>query len=523
MATQQQAMFLDTIIALRKAVKRKAYESDSDESIELNTNRGHKLQKRARFVRKGHLAPSMSPAAYKELVEHAGYQRAIIHRNPPLIDDEGYGVDSDDDEERIQEAMAEAAEMDPYSSINLERKFLTACMGRYGVNYLPWLPLEIYAPLTSVTDLPDHPTLSRPYYSKSLTKLTVQARDLMQKENKALWKVKHLLTRLQGDHTWVPCSMMIEPTDADLFNDDFFIKFLARPLRTETVVSATKSILTHGELPILKALSQKVSRPVTPPTESSQAKEEKGKEADTNKLNGDGAPTSKNGEEDQILAIPAEISSTQQDKEKQREQGGTQPETNGTSPSKENDKPDSETTNHTGKDTPSVPVPPIEQSDVEMEEPPEPQQPNGTNSDQLPIPGSNSLPNGSRAASVTTSAADDLYIHPMFLAPRSARPDRDQALPENEAEDVRRLVQLYVQKQEEVCRGARRLYEGLLRADRYRKTVLRWAKAEAHKGELSDGEDWYDWEEWGLTEDLKKGADEEEEETAPQKKTRNRK
>jgi hypothetical protein len=63
----------------------------------------------------------MTPAAYKELVEHAGYQRAIIHRNPPLIDDEGYGVDSDDDEERVQEAIAEAAEADPYSSINLER------------------------------------------------------------------------------------------------------------------------------------------------------------------------------------------------------------------------------------------------------------------------------------------------------------------------------------------------------------------------------------------------------------------
>ena len=41
---------------------------------------------------------------------------------------------------------------------------------------------------------------------------------------------------------------------------------------------------------------------------------------------------------------------------------------------------------------------------------------------------------------------------------------------------------------------------------------------------LSDGEDWYDKEEWGLTEDLKKGQDEEEEDTTQtQKKTRNRK
>jgi hypothetical protein len=121
MATQQ-AMFMDTVLALKKAVKRKAYESDSDESVELDTNRGHKLQKRARFVRKGNLAPAMSSAAYKELVEHSGYQRAIINRNPPLIDDEGYAVESDDDEERLQEAMAEAAEANPYSSIHLERR-----------------------------------------------------------------------------------------------------------------------------------------------------------------------------------------------------------------------------------------------------------------------------------------------------------------------------------------------------------------------------------------------------------------
>lgn len=97
-------------------------ESDSDESVEQNTNRGHKLQKRARFVKKGNLAPAMAPAAYKELVEHAGYRRVIINRNPPLIDDEGYEIDSDDNEERIQEALADAAEVNPYSAIHLERR-----------------------------------------------------------------------------------------------------------------------------------------------------------------------------------------------------------------------------------------------------------------------------------------------------------------------------------------------------------------------------------------------------------------
>lgn len=64
----------------------------------------------------------MAPASYKKLVEHGGYQRIIINRNPPLIDDEGYEIDSDDNEDRVQEAIADAADANPYSAIHLERR-----------------------------------------------------------------------------------------------------------------------------------------------------------------------------------------------------------------------------------------------------------------------------------------------------------------------------------------------------------------------------------------------------------------
>ncbi len=118
------------------------------------------------------------------------------------------------------------------------------------------------------------------------------------------------------------------------------------------------------------------------------------------------------------------------------------------------------------------------------------------------------------------------FVHPMFIPPPAAKPDRDLGLPGHEAEDIRRLLALYVQKQEEVCRGTYKLHRGLLKAQRLRGDVLHWSKAEAHCGpnrDLSDGEDWYDKEEWGLDEDLKKGQDEEEEEVTTQgKKTRNR-
>lgn len=53
-------------------------------------------------------------------VDYAGVRRSIIHRKPPLVDWEGYEVDSEDDEERIEEAAASAAELDPYANIRLE-------------------------------------------------------------------------------------------------------------------------------------------------------------------------------------------------------------------------------------------------------------------------------------------------------------------------------------------------------------------------------------------------------------------
>ena len=127
----------------------------------------------------------------------------------------------------------------------------------------------------------------------------------------------------------------------------------------------------------------------------------------------------------------------------------------------------------------------------------------------------------SRTRSASPASFVPPVIHPLYQMPGSAHLDRDLGLPAHEAEETRRILVTYVQKQEEVVRGAAKLYEGLLRADRMRKTVFKWCKAEGHIGEMSDGEDWYDKEEWGLEEDLKKGHDDEEEDVTTQgKKTR---
>lgn len=121
-----------------------------------------------------------------------------------------------------------------------------------------------------------------------------------------------------------------------------------------------------------------------------------------------------------------------------------------------------------------------------------------------------------RSVSPSNDSLNDLPApHPLFIVPDSIRPDANYGLPSNEAEETRRLLWSYIQKQEETVRGFEHMLENLLRANRMKEDVLEWCKAEGHIGEMSDGEDWYDREALGLAEgeDLKKGADEDEIET----------
>ncbi|KAK3333932.1 RXT2-like protein [Cercophora scortea] len=477
MSTQQQAMIADTVVAIRKALKRKPYESDSDSSIEHNTNRGYKLKKRSRYVRQGRIAPSTDPAAYREVAEHAGYQRAILNRNPPLIDDEGYELDSDDNEDRVQSAMASAMEDNPYSSIHLE---------------------QLLGPLTAVTDLPNHPSLSRPFTSKALTELVKQSCNLMHKENAALWNVKPLLTKLIGDNTWAPCGMMIEPNDHELFTDTG--RFLRRPIASPAAGTAS-TLGINGKSPqnasAQNALGKSTPQDPTGRPNPGNHTQDKGKGKEKETINGE-APEKKTRDE------------------KEGEEQNSEPRAKGEASPKTNGNPPEEGQGDDDSGDPDATIQDVEMAD-ELDSEIQPGSPR-----KAPV----ELDGTDRGQPTGLGLLDDLFIHPLFLPPRSAHPDRDLGLPEQEAEEVRRLLQIYVQKQEEVCRGTSQLYDGLLKADRYRKTVWQWAKAEAHCGpnrDMSDGEDWYDKEEWGLTEDLKKGEDEVEEDTAQtQKKTRTR-
>ncbi|KAK5128165.1 hypothetical protein LTR08_004091 [Meristemomyces frigidus] len=116
--------------------------------------------------------------------------------------------------------------------------------------------------------------------------------------------------------------------------------------------------------------------------------------------------------------------------------------------------------------------------------------------------------------------------------PPPALSDPDLNLPRAEAEATRKLLMLYVQKQEHVVRQLATLHEGLQRTERLRGSVWAACRSEGHvhsgsktsfhggggaggagvgggDAEMSDGEDWVDLAYWGLGPgSLEKGKDE---------------
>lgn len=332
---------------------------------------------------------------------------------------------------------------------------------------------------------------------------------MVHKEKNSLWKMKRLLRRLCGDDPWIPCAAFETDHDLSLFSD------ILERTRNENV-----NTLRHKK-------------------DSRENATRSGLDANQHEKSGLNSRAQIEGNNSGQEFPMADVNSTNPDGEAHATGSGDQ-NTNATQIPHASKSKIEELNSRVGEDTEMV----IEAGQVnidptltengngngaaenvedQVEEEIEPAIPRRMRtraqahavSDDTPV---------SQTRSSTPESESDFYIHPYFLAPSNSHPGPDFGLPPPEAADARRLLQLYIQKQEEVCRGAQKLYDGLLKADRMRKNVMKWAKAEAHIGEMSDGEDWYDKEEWGLDEDLAKGHDDEEEETTTtnQKKTRAR-
>lgn len=327
-------------------------------------------------------------------------------------------------------------------------------------------------PLTSPANLLDHPALSLPYTSPFLSEMAQQACKEAELERKTLARAHRLMTRLRGDLDWAPCGVFETAYDEKIFDTSAIY---------DKIVASVPSYYRHRT-----RKHGRFKRRVKPAV-----------------VNGASAPTE---------VVHASSSTTPV-----KSEALPAPDTPSEEPSKDHS---------SEKDEP-----------IESEDPVAANEDDNKGEDRESVESSASPPrritrakaqaDKTNTATATRTASPETEIipplHPLFLVPRSAATQSTLGLPEDEAEETRRMLAAYVQKQEEISRGAEKLHQGLLEADRYRKAVMKWSKAEGHVGEMSDGEDWYDQEEWQLAGELRKGHVEEEDEApAPGKKTRGR-
>ncbi|MCJ1243705.1 hypothetical protein MMC30_000902 [Trapelia coarctata] len=503
----QAAMVAETIAGMKRVIHGRQDSTDSDDSDVRATNRGQKLKRKAHFVHEGHLSGGK---VYKRKIEHAGYHRYIISQNPRRYDEYGDELEDDEEDER---ADAEAAEENPYNDVRLE---------------------ELFMPLTAASELPNHPSFSIPYKSKVLTNMVQQTCEMIHKERKTLSDMKHLLVKFRGDASWIPGECIVSEDDAELFA---IPKLHNGPLvpRISQQTNGNTSMTNNHTAGEYTMNSEKDARLLQ---ETQEITSQPGHEATNIAPNPDSSASGHIGQSGTGLQALGETGPDSAPNPGVNEDG---PPSANASATITNISLAGDGTVSSIVDVRDVPTPPAE----------------GTDGDEILATGTTASSGAgpvneddqmedvqvsahrmttraqaqavsdktrsSHTRSPTPDGSNPPYIHPLFIVPQSALPDRDFGLPANEAEETRRILMMWVQKQEEVVRGVERLYEGLLKADRMRKTVYKWCKADGHVGEMSDGEDWYDKEEWGLDEDLKKGQLEEEDDTVIQgKKTRGR-
>ena len=416
------------------------------------------------------------------------------------------------------------------------------------------LILDLLAPLTSAADLPTHPSLAYPYYSKSITEMARNAEETLQRERAYLHRIKRLFTRFRGDEDWAPCGIM-EPETVPMALQHPIRDGDPQPFRSEGIVSdnttqhALEIVKSNGidtaEEPKLRVpkSAEMLAEPVVAEKQIEPSElpidvhEEGPKQMEQSRL--DPAASTQNPTKDiegnvklkdDLLASksPAKLSVGRDKEETAPKTGASQLQSNLPSPPAEAEEEEEE--EEEVEENKTNALPPIQEHNQQQLQRRVVTRAQTQAKSKTPTPPSSNTPilpkDAALHGTMETEQTDGEYVpdvHPFFTIPTSAVPIRDLNLPPYQADEIRRQLLLWVQKQEEVVRGAEELCYGLLRADRMRNDVLRWTKAEGHLHEMSDGEDWYDREEWGLEEDLVKGKEEDDDETtATAKKTRQR-
>jgi hypothetical protein len=429
-------------------------------------------------------------------VEHAGYTRYILQRNPARYDSEGDELDEDDED---SEADAAAAEENPFSGIALESRTLIFPLGFRSFTKLLFL-LALLCPLKHPSELPNHPSMSQPYTSQALEQMTQAVDFKLRQERALLWRARNLHRQFLGDGGWVPCGAIETPDDRWIFDP--------RVASTDPSVSAGQQGPNGSGIPYAEFRAPQDAAHELPsetktqnevqhvePAKDVEMAEVPTAEAET--TNSD--PQLKSEETDAAVEdLPTHNEVLQESNQEAKDADDNQKLDMGTSKDGEPE---------TGEDA----------EDLEMHDGSSPEPPRRMTTRAQANAGN---PDGSPLSSAD-SASSLPAPHPLFLIPDNVRPDANFGLPPAEAEETRRLLWSYIQKQEETVRGFEHMLDSLLKSCRMKSDVMEWCKAEGHVGEMSDGEDWYDREKWGLGEgeDLKKGTDEDEIETVDESRT----
>ncbi|WEW55662.1 hypothetical protein PRK78_001095 [Emydomyces testavorans] len=516
--TSQLAMIEETIVGLKRVLARERLDQEAyDDPITQPTNRGNKTRLNSKYVHKGSLGIMNGEEFYRKKVDHAGYTRHILQYNPPRYDSEGDELDEDDSDPT---ADANAAEENPYSGITLE---------------------TLLAPLKHPSELPDHPSMAEPYKSKAIVHMVNLIDKRLRQERYALWQAKKVHRQLLGDAPWMPCGAVENPQDRAVFEPAFLLPKALQPLTSNTSEHITSSTCcssvarptglerdlqrfvdtdTRRE-PFQNGLITGDSR-LGVDTEMADTSDEKNKAEDVqmedlNLLEKDKACTDKVEQQD----VPSRLET-----EQGKHRGESIPKTE-----KHNEPEDKEThkppeANEEGKS--EAASQPVSKDEMEIDDKPgdeaildqqSPEPPRRmttrAQANQVTQSQDASLVASPTSSDIATNATemenDDAVPHPLYQFP-SIKIDRNCGLLPFEAEEARHLLWAYIQKQGETVRLFADILEMLRKAYRMKEEVFEWCKAEGHIGEMSDGEDWYDRDKWGLREgeDLKKGADEEE-------------
>ncbi|KXG51638.1 uncharacterized protein PGRI_090310 [Penicillium griseofulvum] len=498
----QAALIADTITGMKRALRREREDNGPDDPIMAPTNRGNKMHANAKYVSEGALGYIHAEDYYKQRVEHAGYTRYILQPNPTRYDSEGDELDEDDED---SEADAAAAEENPFSGIALE---------------------TLLCPLKHPSELATHPSMSQAYTSQALENMTAAVEHKLRQERALLWRARSLHRQFLGDSSWMPCGALETPNDHLIF-DPRLASNAPSVYAGQQGASGTGTPSATKDPNAPQDTTQKVPAPTA--TQESQLAQ-----------NGTKAQTSSMPNDVEMAEVPAEGEPTKNGLQLKSEETDATvkdlpPHPNTSAPAQEsnssNNRASGTSTNpplngkqdmDTTKDVEPVDTTELNddtEQDLEMHDgsSPEPPRRMTTRAQANAVNPENE--NGSPHSSDTAFPLPT--PHPLFLVPDNIRPDPNYGLPAAEAEETRRLLWSYIQKQEETVRGVEHMLDSLNRSCRMKADVLEWCKAEGHVGEMSDGEDWYDREQWGLAEgeDLKKGTDEDEVETVDESRT----